>query len=65
MIRVYESDGSDGYSEGCWGVVVTVRDPELGDLQSSDGGFASREHASERGEQLESGMLDSFPGAAP
>lgn len=46
-IRVYESDGSDGYSAGTWGVVVT-----LGASSSSDGGWPSRELAQQRGREM-------------
>ena len=46
-IKVYESDGDDGYTAGTYGVIVS-----LGDCCSSDGGFPSRELARERGEEI-------------
>lgn len=50
-VKVYESDGSDGYSPGTWGWMF---DASLDDGREStwhDGGYASRrlaEHAGER-----------------
>ena len=46
-IKAYESDGSDGYTEGTWGVIVT-----MARLRSCDGGWGTRELAEERGREL-------------
>lgn len=46
-IKTYVSDGSDGYTEGTHGVIVT-----LGESSSCDGGFESRARARERGEEI-------------
>jgi hypothetical protein len=46
-IEVYESDGSDGYTPGTWGVSVYA-----GDMASGEGGFPSRRLAERAGELL-------------
>lgn len=46
-IRVYQSNGSDGFSPGTWGVVVT-----LGNCSSSDGGWPSERLAAQRGRMM-------------
>ncbi len=46
-VKTYESDGSDGYSEGTWGYTVAV-----GESAWSDGGFPSREMAQEKADAL-------------
>jgi hypothetical protein len=62
MIKVYESDGSDGYSAGTYGVTITLVNSEGVESASGDGGFATRERAQKRGKALESNMRASWPG---
>lgn len=45
-IKVYESDGSDGYSDGTWG--YTIRH---GDGLYCDGGYSGREAAAGAAEE--------------
>jgi hypothetical protein len=46
--KIYQSDGSDGYSAGMWGYVLT-------DSRGSwfDGGFASEEQARDAAQEKE------------
>ena len=46
MIRVYQSDGTDGYSAGSWGYHMDLRklDPDV-EGEWADGGFASADLA--------------------
>jgi len=43
-LKVYESDGSDGYEAGTWGY-QTTKDIEGVEYESRDGGWPSREDA--------------------
>lgn len=52
-VKTYESDGGDGYSEGCWGVIVVFNDAER---VASDGGFATKDRAERRGQELVSAL---------
>lgn len=51
-IKTYRSDGSDGYSEGTYGVTVSGAYADGTTWRTGDGGFASPEHARERGQEI-------------
>jgi hypothetical protein len=51
-IKVYESDGSDGYSEGTFGFTVTMTTETGRELASGDGGYPNREMARDHAEAM-------------
>lgn len=50
-VRIYQSDGSDGYSSGTYGYIVDVYTDQL-PITSTDGGFSCPEHASEKANEI-------------
>lgn len=52
-VQVYESDGSDGYSEGTWGYTVSYLLSDGREALSCDGGYSSLEAAAEAARKAE------------